>query len=43
METIQKLQTAAIIEWNGTENFKELRNKEISLENSSDMRNHFLN
>ena len=43
METIQKLQTAAIIEWNDTENFKELRNKEISLENSSDMRNHVLN
>ena len=43
METTQKLQTAAITERNDTENFKELRNKEISLENSSDMGNHFLN
>ena len=43
MENLQKLQTVAITEHNDTENFKELRNKEISLENSADMRNHFLN
>ena len=43
METIQKLQTAAIIGRNDTEYFKELRNKKIRLENSPDMRNHFLN
>ena len=43
METIQKLQTAAIIERNDTEYFKKLRNKKIRLENNPDMRNHFLN
>ena len=40
METFQNV---AVVEHNDTENFRKLRNKEISLENSSDMRNHILN
>ena len=43
METLQKIQLVALVEHIDTENFKELRNKEISLENSSDMRNYILN
>ena len=43
METWQKLQIiAAIVGPDDTENFKEIRNKKISLENSSDMRHHIL-
>ena len=33
MEVLQKLQIVAIIEHNDIENFKELKNKKISLEN----------
>lgn len=43
METLQKIQLVAVVERIDTENFKELRNKEISLENSSDMRKYILN
>ena len=43
METLQKLQILAIVGHNDTEKFKEIRNKKISLENSSNMRDHILN
>ena len=40
---LQKLQIVAIFKHNDTENLKELRNKKVSLENSSDIRNHMCN
>ena len=43
METLQKLLIVAIVEQNDTQNFKELRNKKISLKNSPDMRDDILN
>ena len=42
-ENLRKLQIVAIVEQNSFEDFKELRNKKISWEISSDIRNHIPN
>lgn len=43
MEPFQKLQVVAILVDNESENFKELRNKKVSLGNSLNIRQHILN
>ena len=43
VEALQKLQIVALVEENDIENFKELRNKKISSEISSNIRNNILN
>ena len=42
-ENLRKLQIVAIVEQNSFEDFKELRNKKISWEISSNIRNHIRN
>ena len=42
-ENLRKLQIVAIVEQNSFADFKELRNKKICWEISSDIRNHILN
>ena len=42
-ENLRKLQIVAIVEQNSFEDFKELRNKKISWEISSDIKNHIRN
>ena len=43
MEPFQNLQVVAILVDNESENFKELRNKKVSLGNSLNIRQHILN